>query len=114
MTMDLDLLAAHFKHQAHLVALDMRNISAWADAERGVVIQIIWHRNSRPPNTDVIVCLTALEDYVELSADLREAADARFRFWLLANLGEVRTSDGDEELVLCPPECVVGSRELNG
>ena len=114
MTMDLELLAAHFKHQAHLVALDMRNISAWADADRGVVIQIIWHRNSRPPNTDVIVCLPALEDYVEASSEAREVADGRFRFWLLANLGEVRTSDGDEELVLCPAECVVGSRELNG
>ena len=111
--MNLELWSSHFKHQAHLVALDMRNISAWTD-ERGVVIQIIWHRNSRPPSTEVVIGLAALADYVESSGEEQHQADARFRFWLLANLGEVRSRDGDEELVLCPAECVVSSRELNG
>lgn len=114
MKLDLELLALHFKHQAHSTALDLRNISAWADEERGIVVHIIWHRNTRPPSTRVIVSIPALEDYARSTPEHRAVADLRFRHWLLATLGEVRSTEGEEIVEGILEEYVVGSRELNG
>ena len=66
-----------------LVALDMRNISAWVDEDRGVVVHIVWHHNARPPSTRVVVSVPAIEDYVMGGPEQRVVADMRFRQWLL-------------------------------
>lgn len=110
---DLQAWCAHFRHQAHLVALDMRNISAWVE-EAGIVVHIVWHRNTRPPNSRVILSVPAIEDYAVSAEEARAVADARFRRWLLATLGEIRSSDGEESPEGIQDQYVISSLELNG
>lgn len=92
----------------------MRNISAWVDEDRGVVVHIVWHRNTRPPSTRVVVSVPAIEDYVAADAEHRVVADRRFRHWLLSRLGEIRSSDGEESPESIREEYVISSTELNG
>ena len=114
MAVELEPWREHFGHQAHLVTLDMRNISAWVEEDRGVVVHIVWHHNARPPSTRVVVSVPAIEDYVMGGPEQRVVADMRFRQWLLSRLGEIRSSDGEESPEGILEEYVISSVELNG